>query len=90
MCEFCNRTSEIAGVYVVKCYGCNKDICNSCYCFVDDLYEPYSDYNHKACRSCANKIKPYEALAFLIKEKAYNNIEKLIEKWKKECGRDTS
>lgn len=90
-CEFCSNTSENSFFRLRKCGGCNKDICSKCYVFVSDLHDGYcGDLQYSVCKQCAKKIGPYEPLCDEIREKAYQDIEELIAKWKKECGRDTS
>jgi hypothetical protein len=90
-CEFCNNTSETSCYKLRKCEGCKKDICSSCYVYVSGLHDgDCVDLQYCVCKQCAEKIGPYEPLCDEIREKAYQDIEELIAKWKKECGRDTS
>lgn len=81
VCDICGgRTNSLYGKI---CFSCGKDICDNCFCYVEYLHD--FSQSKPSCKICASKLGKYKDLAYLIEEKAYSNIEKLIEKWREEC-----
>ena len=79
-CDYCGNECH------KSCIICNKDVCYKC--SESDPDDNDSDYPSRICNRCLEIGKPFREKISEIKEKAYEDEEKLMEEWKKEATKN--
>lgn len=85
VCDFCTRV----GVRVRPCFGCRRDVCNSCATVLEN--EPFTgdytgDYPPYICKPCGEALPPYQERAHFVRERYEAELEAIEREYRTACA----